>query len=37
MDAEYPEDPTRPDIEFYRSQKKIILSLPVKADTESKE
>ena len=34
MAAEYPVDPTRPNIEFYRSQKELILFLPIKSGTE---
>ena len=29
MAAEYPRDPTRPNIEFYRSQKELLLLMPV--------
>lgn len=29
MAAEYPIDPTRPEIEFYRSQKELILYMPI--------
>jgi len=37
MAAEYPVDPTRPEIEFYRSQKELILYIPIKSETQGRE
>jgi hypothetical protein len=37
MAAEYPVDPTRPGIEFYRSQKELFLYLPIKSETQGGE
>ena len=37
MTAEYPVDTMRPGIEFYRSQKELILYLPVKIETQGGE
>jgi hypothetical protein len=34
MTVEYPVDPIRPAIEFYRSQKELILYLPIKIKTQ---
>jgi hypothetical protein len=34
--AEYPRDPTRPNIEFYRSQKELLLFMPVTSRAESR-
>ncbi|MEW6404485.1 MAG: GyrI-like domain-containing protein [Chloroflexota bacterium] len=37
MAAEYPIDPMRPGIEFYRSQKELILYMPIKSETQGGE
>ncbi len=34
--AEYPRDPARPNVEFYRSQKELLLFMPVTSGAESR-
>ncbi len=35
--AKYPVDPTRPEIEFYKSQKELILFMPIKGEKQGGE